>query len=299
MRIDLSGQVAIVTGAGKGVGREIAMALADRGASVVVNNRSRDGGDPAADVVAEIERSGGVAIAERSSVEAPGASDALVAAAIDGFGRLDLVVANAAIVDRAVFARADPERFQQVIDIDFLAPVALARAALAEVRRRSGRFLFVTSAAGTYGEYGVASYAAAKAALTAFAKTLALELERDGVKVNLLAPFAATQMTEQFVTDEQAQAMSPALVVPAAMWLLGPDVPITGATIVAAANRFRAVVTGETAGVTFPGGDVVSDDEFSQAATALLELDGWQSFSNGTDAFLDLVAIEPTTGDRA
>ena len=295
---DLSGQVAIVTGAGKGIGREIAKALSDRGASVVVNNRSRDGADPAGDVVAEIERSGGVAVAERSSVEAPGAAEALVAAAVDNFGRLDLVVANAAIVDRATFGKTDPERFRQVIEIDFMAPVALARAALAEVRERSGRFLFITSAAGTYGEFGVSSYAAAKGAMAAFAKSLALELDRDGVKVNLLAPFAITQMTEGFVTEDQAQAVSPELVVPAAMWLLGPDVSVTGATIVAAANRFRPVITGETAGVVFPSGGAVSDDRFSLAAEQILGLDGWQSFPDGTAAFRNLMASAAGQGQQ-
>jgi NAD(P)-dependent dehydrogenase (short-subunit alcohol dehydrogenase family) len=281
---DLSGQVAVVTGAGKGIGRAIAKALAARGAAVVVNNRARDGADSAGDVVAEIERSGGVAVAERSSVEATGAAEAMVAAAVNRFGRLDLVVANAAVVDRARFADVDPDRFRQVIDIDFMAPVALARAALPEVRARRGRFLFVTSAAGAYGEFGVSSYAAAKGAMAAFAKTLALELDRDGVKVNLLAPFAVTQMTEGFVTEEQARAASPELVVPAAMWLLGPDVSVTGATIVAAANRFRAVVTGETAGVVFPDGAVVDDDRFSL-------------YSDGMDAFTDLMGSAAVHGE--
>lgn len=296
---DLIGQVAVVTGAGKGIGREIAKALADRGASVVVNNRSRDGADPAGHVVAEIERSGGVAIAERSSVEAPGAAEALVAAAVDNFGHLDLVVANAAIVERATFGKTDPERFRQVVEIDFMAPVALARAALAEVRARSGRFLFITSAAGTYGEFGVSSYAAAKGAMAAFAKSLALELDRDDVKVNLLSPFAMTQMTEGFVTDDQAQAVSPELVVPAAMWLLGPDVSVTGATIVAAANRFRSVVTGETAGVVFPNGEAVDDDRFSRAAEQILDLDGWQNYPDGTAAFRDLMASVAGQGQEA
>jgi len=291
---DLTGQVALVTGAGKGIGREIAIALAARGASVVVNNRAREGADSAGDVVAEIEQAGGAAVAERSSVEHPNAAASLVAAALDNFGRLDMVVANAAIVDRAVFAKSDPERFREVIEIDLMAPVALARAAVDEIKQRSGRFVFITSAAGTYGEYGASSYSAAKGAIAAFAKTLALELERDGVKVNLLAPFAMTQMTEGFVSDEQAKALSPELVVPAAMWLLGPDVTVNGATIVAAANRFRAVVTGETAGAAFGGTDALTDEQFADAVPQILDLAGWETYPNGISAFEGLMSA--TTG---
>ena len=296
---DLSGQVAIVTGAGKGIGREIALALAARGASVVVNNRARVGADSAGDVVAEINEAGGVAVAERSSVEAPQASDSLVSAAIENYGRLDLVVANAAIVDRATFGKADHERFREVMEIDFMAPVALARVALPEVRKHSGRFLFVTSAAGTYGERGVSSYAAAKGALSAFAKTLAIEGRRDGVKANLLAPFALTQMTEGFVPSEQRKAMSPTMVVAAAMWLLNRDADVTGQTIVAAGNRFRAVVTGETAGFAFPVEQAVSDDQFADAVAVLFDQDGWESYSDGMAAFLGLMAMDAESGSMA
>ena len=287
---DLSGKVAIVTGAGKGIGREIAKGLADRGASVVVNNRSREGADSAGDVASEIASSGGTAVADRSSVEARGAAAGLVDAALENFGRLDLVIANAAIVDRAVFAKSDPERFRQVIEIDLMAPIALARAAVDEVKHRSGRFLFITSAAGTYGEYGASSYAAAKGGIAAFAKTLALELDQYGAKVNLLAPFAMTQMTEGYVNEDQAMAMSPELVLPAVMWLLGPDLDLTGATIVAAANRFRSVVTGETPGATFPGVQPVSDQAFAQAVPTILDLDGWETYPGGIDAFRGLMS---------
>jgi len=286
--IDFSDQVAIVTGAGKGIGREIAIALAARGASVVVNNRSREGADSAGDVVAEIEQVGGVAVAERSSVEAPGAAEALVTAAIDNFGRLDHVVANAAILDRARFAKTDPDRFRQVIEIDFHAPVALVRAALNEVRSRSGRFLFTTSTAGAYGELGASSYAAAKGALSAFAKSLALEHARDGVKVNLLSPYALTQMTEGFISEEQARILTSEKVVPAAMWLLGPDVPVSGATIVAAANVFRSLATGEGAGVSFPASSAVTDEGFAERADQILDLDGWVSLPDGFSAFQHL-----------
>lgn len=294
--IDLSGEVAIVTGAGKGIGREIALALAARGASVVVNNRLRDGVDSAGETVDAIIAGGGSAVAERSSVESAGAADSMVATAMDNFGQIDMVVANAAIVDRATFGTTDPDRFREVIEIDFMAPVALARAALPEITKNAGRFLFVTSAAGTYGEYGVTSYAAAKGALSAFAKTLAIEGRRNGVRANLLAPFAVTQMTEDFVPSEHASELDPSLVVPAAIWLLSPHTDATGETVVAAGNRFRAVITGETMGRAFPGGQVVTDEQFAVEAESLFEFDSWERYGDGMAAFVGLMSMDDDGG---
>jgi NAD(P)-dependent dehydrogenase (short-subunit alcohol dehydrogenase family) len=294
--IDFRGQVAIVTGAGKGIGREIALALATRGASVVVNNRSRDGADSAGQTVDAIIAGGGSAVAERSSVESAGAADSMVATAMDNFGQLDMVVANAAIVDRATFGKTVPDRFREVMEIDFMAPVALARAALPEITKNAGRFLFVTSAAGTYGEYGVTSYAAAKGALSAFAKTLAIEGRRSGVRSNLLAPFALTQMTEDFVPKDQGSDMDPSFVVPAAIWLLNPQTEATGQTIVAAGNRFRVVITGETLGRAFPVGQVVTDERFAVEAESLFEFDSWESYSDGMAAFVGLMSMDGDGG---
>ncbi|MDG2114090.1 MAG: SDR family NAD(P)-dependent oxidoreductase [Actinomycetota bacterium] len=291
--IDLQGQVAIVTGAGKGIGRAIALGLADRGAAVVVNNRCRDGADPAAEVVATIVKRGGRAVVEHSSVESPGAAQAIVGTAIDTFGRLDMVVANAAIIDRAKFGSSEPQRFREVIEVDFFATVEMARAALPQLKEHSGRLLFVTSSAGTYGEYGVSSYAAAKGAINGFAKTLALELDRDDVRVNQLAPYAATQMTETVVPEGQAEALSPAFVVPAAMWLLHPAVPVTGAIVVAAANRFRTIVAGETDTLVFPGPDAVDDEQFAAAAERLLDVQRWQPHHDGFASFTELMTAEP------
>ncbi len=287
--VDFEGQVAIVTGGGKGLGRAIAEGLAARGAAVVVNNRMRDGADPAGEVCSSIERAGGRAVPDRSSVEEAGAAAAMVNTALERFGRLDLVVANAAVVDRATFVKSDLDEFRRVMEIDFMAAVALAKAALPEIRARAGRLLFVTSAAGSYGEYGVASYAAAKGALIGFAKTLSLELERDGVKVNLLAPFAATQMTERFLPPGPTEILSPELVVPAALWLLSRDVTVTGATVVAAANRFRTTVVGETEGIAFPAGETIEDETFVDAVDDVLRLDGWRPFSDGMASFTDLM----------
>ncbi|RMH73252.1 MAG: SDR family NAD(P)-dependent oxidoreductase [Actinomyces sp.] len=291
--VDLTGRVAVVTGGGKGIGRAIAEGLAARGAAVVVNNRCRDGHDPASEVVEAITRAGGTAVADDTVVGAEGSGERLVAHARAAFGGLDLVVSNAAVVDRALFARSDPDRFRQVLDIDFWGAVDLTRAALDDIVERRGRILYVTSSAGLYGEAGVASYAAAKGALIAFARSLAAEVARHGVRVNLLAPFAATAMTAGHVPPGLEDRLAPEFVVPAALWLLGDDVPLNGAVVVAAANRFRLALTGETTGLRFDGDTPVAPERLAAHVDELTAPDGWRPFADATSAFLDLVGLAP------
>jgi len=288
--MDFTDRVAIVTGAGKGIGRCLATALAARGAAVVVNNRTRDGHDPAGDTVARIRAARGRAVADLHPVEADGAAEATVASAIEHFGRLDLVVANAAIADRDRFANADPDRFRHVMEVDFFAQVALARAALPHLSASgAGRLLFTSSSAGLYGEFGVSSYAAAKGALTAFARTLAIEHAGRGLAVNVLAPFATTQMTEDVIDEATARTLRPEWVVPAALYLLDPATTANGQVLVAGGNRFRRYFGGESRGIAFPDNAPVDDRDFLDAADALASLDGWKAFDNAYQSFEDLL----------
>ncbi len=291
--MDFTDRVAIVTGAGKGIGRCIATALAARGAAVVVNNRARDGHDPASETVAEIRGAGGWAVADLHPVEADGAAEATVASAIQHFGRLDIVVANAAIADRARFANADPDRFRHVMEVDFFAQVALARAALPHLEASdAGRLLFTSSSAGLYGEFGISSYAAAKGALTAFARTLAIEHAGRGLQVNVLAPFATTQMTEDMVDEATAQTLRPEWVVPAALYLLDEATTVNGQVLVAGGNRFRRYVGGESRGIAFPSDAPVDDRDFLDAVDDLASLEGWQAFDNAHQAFENLLGLD-------
>ena len=291
--MDFTDQVAIVTGAGKGIGRCIATALAARGAAVVVNNRARDGRDPASETVAEIRGAGGRAVADLHSVEADGAADAMVATALEHFGRLDIVVANAAIADRDRFANADPDRFRYVMEVDFFAQVALARAALPHLEASgAGRLLFTSSSAGLYGEFGISSYAAAKGALIAFARTLAIEHARQPVTVNVLAPFATTQMTEDALDEAMARTLRPEHVVPAVLYLVDADTTASGQVLIAGGNRFRRYFGGESRGVVFPDNDSVDDDDFLEAVADLASLEGWQAFDNAYQSLENLLGLD-------
>jgi NAD(P)-dependent dehydrogenase (short-subunit alcohol dehydrogenase family) len=290
--MDFSGRVALITGAGKGLGRCFARALAQRGAAVVVNNRRRAGQDTAGDLAEQLRSEGHRAAPDRESVEQPGAADRMVAAAVDRFGRLDIVISNAAVAERGRFHDAPFESFRTVIEIDLMAPAALARAALPVMREAGwGRLLFVTSGAGMYGEFGVASYSTAKAGLRGLARTITLENAHAGIFAHELAPYALTQMTEGFVDDATARRMDPALVVPGALWLVSDAAPQQTTTLVAGGGRFRRAEVMEASTLSFAAPP--SDDEFLAATPRLLHDERWRTFPDGMQSFRNLIDTEP------
>jgi 3-oxoacyl-[acyl-carrier protein] reductase len=212
----LDGKVALVTGAGRGIGRAAALALAREGAKIVVNDVGADStgqGDalgPAGEVVREIERRGGQAVADGGSVADAGDVTAMVARATDAFGALDIVVNNAGILrDRMVFAMGD-EDFDSVLHVHLRGSFLLARAACTHWRELAkatgdssgGTLISMTSEAGIYGNAGQANYAAAKAGIATLAVVVAREMARYGVASNAIAPRARTRLTEQFMRPE-------------------------------------------------------------------------------------------------
>jgi len=250
MSIRFDGRVAIVTGAGGGLGREHALALAARGAAVVVNDLGGtldgSGGTPkAAEAVAdEIRAAGGQAIANGASVTDYPAVQAMVAAAMKEWGRVDILVNNAGILRDKSFAKMEIEDFRLVLDVHLMGAVNCTKAVWDIMRERNyGRIVMTTSSSGLYGNFGQANYGAAKMALVGLMQTLSIEGAKHDIRVNCLAPTAATRMTEKLLPEAVLQRLGPDAVTPGLLALVAEDAP-TRAILCAGAGSFeRAHIT--------------------------------------------------------
>jgi NAD(P)-dependent dehydrogenase (short-subunit alcohol dehydrogenase family) len=237
----LSGRVAIVTGAGGGLGRAHALYLARQGARVLVNDLAHEIADR---VAAEIEAAGGEAMAAATSVTDEAGVDAMVAEAMERWGRIDILVNNAGILRDKSFAKMSLAEFRLVVEVHLMGAAVCTKAVWEIMRAQAyGRIVMTTSSSGLYGNFGQANYGAAKMALVGLMQTLALEGEKYNVRVNCLAPTAATQMTESVLSDASLAALDPALVSPGLLALVGEEAP-TRAILCAGAGHFaRANVT--------------------------------------------------------
>jgi NAD(P)-dependent dehydrogenase (short-subunit alcohol dehydrogenase family) len=250
MSIRFDGRVAIVTGAGGGLGRLHALALAARGAAVVVNDLGGtldgNGGAPTAAnaVVEEIRAAGGKAIASAASVTDFAAVQAMVQAALGEWGRVDILVNNAGILRDKSFAKMDLDDFRLVLDVHLMGAVNCTKAVWEPMREQKyGRIVMTTSSTGLYGNFGQANYGAAKMALVGLMQTLALEGAKYDIRVNCLAPTAATRMTAGLMPEAVLKQLEPATVTPGLLALVAEDAP-TRAILCAGAGAFeRAYVT--------------------------------------------------------
>lgn len=208
----LDGKVAVVTGAGGGIGRAVALAMADAGAAVVVNDVGASlGGDgqsasPAQETVRLIEQGGGRAVANSDSVAEWDGARHIVQCAQDSFGRLDAVVNNAGIVRDGIFHKMEPDQWLAVINVNLNGVFYVSRAAADVFRSQgSGAFVHMTSTSGLIGNFGQANYASAKLGVAALSKSIALDMQRFGVRSNCLAPFAWSRMTDSIPVDTPEQ----------------------------------------------------------------------------------------------
>ncbi|WP_405239897.1 SDR family oxidoreductase [Lentisalinibacter orientalis] len=255
MTIRFDDQVAIVTGAGGGLGRCHALELARRGAKVVVNDLggARDGSggssEAAEAVVAEIEAAGGEAIADGANVADYEQVQAMVAAAMDKWGRVDVLVNNAGILRDKSFAKVDLEDFQLVVDVHLMGSVNCTKAAWEIMREQKyGRIVMTTSSTGLYGNFGQSNYGAAKLGVVGFMNTLHLEGQKYDIRVNCLAPVAATRMTEGLMPEEALALLQPEYVTPAVVFMVSPDAP-SRQIISAGAGGYARVYLEETPGI--------------------------------------------------
>jgi len=276
MTIRYDGQVAIVTGAGNGLGRSHAIQLAARGAKVVVNDLGgtvdgSGGGSTASQaVVAEIEAAGGEAMAHGANVADFEQVQDMVAKTMERWGRVDILVNNAGILRDKSFGKGSLEDFKLVLDVHLMGSVNCTKAVWEIMREQNyGRIVVTTSSSGLYGNFGQANYGSAKMGVIGMMNTLAQEGAKNNVKVNALAPTAGTRMTEGRIPDQAFALMTPETVTPAVLYLVSQDAP-TRVILAAGAGGYAVAKIVETDGIYL--------DDADQTPEAIAE--HWDAIAN-------------------
>jgi NAD(P)-dependent dehydrogenase (short-subunit alcohol dehydrogenase family) len=285
MAIRFDDRVAIVTGAGGGLGRGYALELARRGARVVVNDfggsvTGSGGSSEAAQRVAdEITAAGGKALANGASVADADGVAALVAETLDAFGRIDILINNAGILRDKTFAKMSLDDVRAVLDVHLLGSFLCTKAVWPSMQQGGyGRIVMTSSGSGLFGNFGQANYAAAKLGVVGLMNTLEIEGAKYDIRVNAIAPSAATRMTESLMPPEMLEKFDPRFVVPGVVYLASEDAP-TGVVLAAAAGVFSTARIAQTAGIALDiatlDADVVAQN-WSRIAdeTTLLDFDG-------------------------
>jgi NAD(P)-dependent dehydrogenase (short-subunit alcohol dehydrogenase family) len=255
MDIRFDGKVAIVTGAGGGLGRQHALELARRGARVVVNDLggSVDGtggsSQAAQNVVAEIKAAGGEAIADGCSVTDDAGVANMIKTTMDQWGRIDIIIANAGILRDKSFSKMEIADFEAVLDVHLMGTVKPVKAAWEIMKEQTyGRIVVTTSSTGLYGNFGQSNYGAAKLGLIGFMNTMKIEGQKYNIRANAICPVAATRMTEGIIPPQAHEAAKPDYVTPGVIYLVSEDAP-TGAILTAGAGSFALARIYETEGV--------------------------------------------------
>ena len=253
--LGFDGKVAIVTGAGGGLGRQHALLLASRGALVVVNDLGGaldgSGSDKGAaqKVVDEIVALGGVAVADTNSVSTPEGGAAIVKSAVDAYGRVDIVINNAGILRDKSFHNLTPDLMNPVFDVHLKGAFHVTQPAFVLMREQGyGRIISTSSAAGVFGNFGQANYGAAKMGLVGFMRVLAVEGAKYNIKANAIAPLALTRMTESLFSGAMAEKLQPELISPIVAFLAHEDCPVSGEVYSVGGGRVARVFIGETPG---------------------------------------------------
>ena len=287
MQMDFKGRVAIVTGAGGGLGHQHALALAARGARVLVNDLGGDvhgaGGSVGAAqaVVNEIVAAGGEALANGASVTDYAAVQAMVQQAIDAWGRVDVLVNNAGILRDKSFSKMEMDDFRLVVEVHLMGAAHCCKAVWPHmVAQQYGRIVMTTSSTGLYGNFGQSNYGAAKLALVGLMQTLGIEGEKNNIHVNALAPTAATRMTEGLLPEQVLAQIQPEAVVPAMLVLAHESAP-TRTTLCAGAGSFEAAHITMTQGIYLGvGADV--PEQLAARLSEVTERNGEQVPPNGS-----------------
>ncbi|MFV0308324.1 MAG: SDR family oxidoreductase [Desertimonas sp.] len=278
-QLGFDGKVAIITGAGGGLGKQHALMLASRGALVVVNDLGGavdgSGSDAGAAqlVVDEITAAGGEAVADTNSVATPDGGEAIVQAAVDAFGRVDIVVNNAGILRDKAFHNMTPDLLDPVLDVHLKGAFNVTRPAWIRMREQGyGRIVSTSSAAGIFGNFGQTNYGAAKMALVGFTRVLAVEGAKYDIKANAIAPLALTRMTEDIMGGGLRDQLDPGRVSPLVTYLAHESCEPSGRVFSVGGGRVAEVFIGETTG--YFSSDLTADDLAANWAT-VTDQDGY------------------------
>ena len=291
-------RVAIVTGAGAGLGRVYALELAKRGAKVVVNDLggARDGAGkgskgPADKVVDEIKAVGGQAVANYDSVATAEGGESIVKAALDAFGTVDIVINNAGILRDKSFLKMEPDNWQAVLDVHLNGAYYVTRPAMAVMKEKGyGRILMTTSAAGLYGNFGQTNYTAAKMGLVGLMNTLNLEGQKYNIKVNTIAPVAASRLTEDILPPDFIDKLKPELVAPMALYLVSERCPLSGNIYNAGLGCYNraAMVTGSGA-VVGDGKEIPTPEQLVALWKNIADMKGAKEYQSVNEQIGDVL----------
>jgi NAD(P)-dependent dehydrogenase (short-subunit alcohol dehydrogenase family) len=288
-------RVAIITGAGNGLGRAYALDLAARGARVVVNNRRRatdaPGETSAERTVAEIRAAGGTAVADFEDVRVEASGARMVAHALDTWGRLDIVINNAGVGQHRAFHDLDIAGFLDVFEVNFHGSLYLTHAACLHMRTQSyGRIVMSASSAGLHGLHGLSAYSASKAALVGLMRALAQEGARRNIACNAICPYATTNMTAAQSPAEMARTMPPELVAPMVAYLASETCRLNGRIIVAGKGAFRRAAMVEGAGLGYRTAAEITPESIERDLARIVAIDGVREFPDALRAFEDFYA---------
>jgi NAD(P)-dependent dehydrogenase (short-subunit alcohol dehydrogenase family) len=282
-QLTYDGKVAVITGAGGGLGRQHALLLASRGALVVVNDLGGtvdgSGADSSAaqKVVDEIRAAGGEAVANHDSVSTPEGGEGIIQTAVDAYGRVDIVINNAGILRDKTFHNMTPDLVDPVIDVHLKGAFNVTRPAWIRMREQGyGRIVSTSSAAGIFGNFGQANYGAAKMGLVGFSRVLAAEGAKYNIKANVIAPLALTRMTENLM-GAVGDKLDPALVTPIVAWLSHEDCDVSGEIYSVGGGRVARVFIGETQGYYTPN---LSLEDIRDNWEQIRNTDGYQIPAN-------------------
>jgi NAD(P)-dependent dehydrogenase (short-subunit alcohol dehydrogenase family) len=277
--IRYDGRVAIITGAGGGLGRTYALMLAERGASVIVNDLggASDGtgsGSSMADaVVKEITEKGGKAAANYDSVSTPEGGEGIVKSAVDNFGKVDIVINNAGILRDKTFAKLEPKNLEAVIDVHLKGAFFVTQPAFRVMKENNyGRIVFAASGAGIFGNFGQSNYGAAKMGLVGLSNVLAVEGAKNNIKCNVIAPIAKTRLTESLL-GPMADALEPEFVTPLVAFLVSEACQLTHEIFDVGGGRYARIFIGLASGWAAPKGTTPAVEDIRDNLDAIRSTD--------------------------